>query len=590
MAATLWLSMTVVLAQEASVIKEITIRGNRRVQMETITGVMRTKVGQPYIQANLDADKRSIEDLGFFSAVFVRPTALDGGNWSVTVDVEEFPEIKEIRVTGNTVLTTDEILRAITLRPGQVFNLNALAPSSNAIRDAYTNKGFFGTVTEFAPDPTSPGTINLTITELKVGNVSVVGNTRTRDWVMRRLIKTRSGEAFSIEKWSRDLRRVVSTGFFEPGSIKPTEDTERELGKIDLAVEVKEARTGRFNVGLQIDPRASVAGLITLAETNLNGTGQSVALDYLQTTQGGGASVGLEYLNPFWDNRDTSFSASVYSRIVYRFAGVFGSTNIDNEGNYNERRTGGAIGFARPVNDNLTYGISARYEAVRTNNLPQTIDPNAFIRQDGSVGAVALTYTLDRRDLPNDASRGDWIRFEVEPGVARIDKIGGAITDTSLLGTKTFGKAAVEYRRYFTDQPPRSRQEPDASRRVLAVRFRYATIGGTVPFFEQYFAGGANTIRGYDEDRFWGKQLLISTVEYRYPIQKAFNAIAFVDYGGAWGGFGSVNNFSQSRTLKLHLGYGVGLSFRTPLGPIRVDLGFNEEGRTRTHFLIGTSF
>lgn len=66
--------------------------------------------------------------------------------------------------------------------------------------------------------------------------------------------------------------------------------------------------------------------------------------------------------------------------------------------------------------------------------------------------------------------------------------------------------------------------------------------------------------------------------------------ILFADYGGAWGGYGGVNTFNQSDKLKLHLGYGIGFSFKTPLGPLRLDFGFNERGSSRTHFLIGTSF
>jgi outer membrane protein insertion porin family len=148
----------------------------------------------------------------------------------------------------------------------------------------------------------------------------------------------------------------------------------------------------------------------------------------------------------------------------------------------------------------------------------------------------------------------------------------------------------LEYRQYFTNQPPRGRKDPDAPRRVLAVRAKYGAVSGTIPFFEQYFAGGSNSIRGYDEDRFWGKYTLQTSIELRLPIQRSFNTVLFVDYGGAWGGFGSVNDFKQSDKFKMHVGYGIGLSFRTPLGPIRVDFGFNEEKGSRTHFLIGTSF
>ena len=576
--------------QDSSVIKEIMIRGNSRVNTEVITGVMRTKVGQPYIQDNLDKDKKAIEDLGFFSAVSVRPTPLEAGNYNITVDVEEYPVIKEIRVVGNSALTTAEILKTITLAPGQVFNANAVGPSIKAVQEAYSKRGYFADVADFTPLKGSTGTINLSIVELKVGTVSVQGNVRTKDWVFGRLIKTRPGDAFSGDRWTKDLRRIASTGWFEPGSLKSSEDAEREPGKIDLTVSVKESRTGMFNVGLQIDPQNSIAGTLRLSENNLNGTGQTVGLDLLQTTGGGGASVGLEYLNPFYDSNDTVFSAQLYSRVQYRFAGIFGGNSITNDASYNERRTGGAVSFSRARNDDLSLGITTKLENVKTNNIPTGLDQNSFVRQDGTVFSVAGNSTFDRRDLPTDPAFGYYTQLTLEPGIARIDEVGGAISDQSLVGTHFFTKGSVEYRRYFTNQPKRTRQDFDAPRKVLAFRARAATISGTVPFFEQYFVGGSDTLRGYDEDRFWGKNMLITNLEYRYPIQRSFNAIGFVDYGGAWGGYPSVNAFTQSNGIDLHVGYGVGLSFRTPLGPIRIDIGFNEQGRSRTHFIIGTSF
>ncbi|HQU18934.1 MAG TPA: BamA/TamA family outer membrane protein, partial [Fimbriimonadaceae bacterium] len=87
-----------------------------------------------------------------------------------------------------------------------------------------------------------------------------------------------------------------------------------------------------------------------------------------------------------------------------------------------------------------------------------------------------------------------------------------------------------------------------------------------------------------------GRNMAAATLEYRHPVKKSFNASAFVDYGGAWGGFGTVNEFTQSKSAQFKLGYGLGFSFRTPLGPIRLDFGWNQDGGSRTHFLIGTSF
>ncbi|RYG46021.1 hypothetical protein EON79_11215, partial [bacterium] len=224
-------------AQQTSVIKEIVVRGNRRVQNEVILGAMRTKVGQPYIQANLEADKLALQDLGFFENVDIRAVPQAAGDYQITVDVSEYPEIKEFQISGNSSLKTEDILKILTVSPGQVFNLNAATQSTRAIEDLYVRRGFFARVIGFAPSTESPGTIVITIQELRVGTVSVQGNRQTKDWVFRRLIRTRSGEAFNGEKWGKDLRRIANTGWFEPGTIRSVENTENEEGKVDLTVE-----------------------------------------------------------------------------------------------------------------------------------------------------------------------------------------------------------------------------------------------------------------------------------------------------------------------------------------------------------------
>ena len=83
---------------------------------------------------------------------------------------------------------------------------------------------------------------------------------------------------------------------------------------------------------------------------------------------------------------------------------------------------------------------------------------------------------------------------------------------------------------------------------------------------------------------------VVGTLEYRHPIQDNFSVIAFADYGGAWGGYPGISSFSQSSSLNFHLGYGLGISFRTPVGPIRIDFAFNEQGGSRTHFAFGSNF
>lgn len=590
--ALLWLMAVVAMAQQqASIVKEIITQGNRRVSREAVLAAMRTKVGQPYIQDNLDRDRQSLLDLGFFQAVDVRATPLEGSEWRITVDLRENPEIKEIRVVGNQAVKTEEILAVLQpfFKVGDVYNENSRRPADRAIHELYNKKGLaLYAVEDFGPLAESPSTLNVGLLEAKVGTVNVQGTRVTKDSVMRRLIKTRSGETFSITKWTNDLRRLYNTQWFE--SVDSQEDEQRELGKIDLTAVVKEQRTGQFNIGLQLDPRNSLAGLIRLSDTNFRGTGQSVGLNYVQSTQGTGPSIDMDYTNPFIDKKDTTMRASIYSRVIFRFANAFSSSNITNNSDqYYERRNGGTLGFSRPLNDYVSLGLSGRFESVQTNNIGAAPDATKIIQQDGDVDVLSLGLIVNRRDRDIDATRGDWLRLDLEPGYSNITKVGGAAVNSKILGANTFFRSTLEYRKYYTDGAPLGR-DLNAARRVLALRARFGTISGEVPFFEQYFVGGSDSLRGYPEDRFWGRTQFMSTAELRYPIQKAFSIIGFVDYGGAWGGYGTVNDYNQSKAWDLHIGYGAGLSFRTPLGPIRLDLGFNEQGKSRTHFLIGTSF
>jgi len=574
---------------QTATIKDIVVKGNQNVSKEAILAAMTSKVGGTFLQATLDTDRQAIEDLGFFQAVNLTSKVLDDTNREVTVEVVEWPMIKEFRVVGNKVVKSEDIIKELDLQVGQVFNGNRQVSSSRKITALYSRRGYFAQIEEFAPMRESPNTITISIVELSVNSVAIQGNIRTKDRVLKRLVKTRAGDTFSLEKWQQDLRRLINTNWFE--DVKGA-DSQPELGKVDLVAQVREQRTGLFNVGVQLDPRSSLAGLLKISDTNFNGTGQSVGIDFLQsTTGGGGPSIELSYTNPFIDSRDTSFRASLYSRLIYRFSGAFGTdvpnnTDDDEEDQFSERRTGAALGLTRPIGDNTSYSVAFRGEGVKTENLDQF--KGSFIQQDGTVYVVTLGYTDNSRDYDFDPSRGYYYSLYVEPGMANIDKVGGQASNQSLLGKANFIRAGVDLRKYWTLGAGRTLRELDKPVRVIAARVRYGQIFGDVPFAEQFFVGGSDSLRGYTEDRYWGKQQILATLEYRHPIQKAFNVIGFMDFGGAFGGYETVGNFTQRS--QLHFGYGVGFSFKTPLGPIRLDFGFNEKGKSRTHFLIGTPF
>lgn len=574
-------------AQDAGVIRRIEVRGNVNISREAILTAMSSKEGGPFSSAQLPEDERAIVDLGFFADAQILSRQVAPGEWDLVVEVKENPVVREIRITGNTVVPTEEILAVVTQPIGEVLNFRTTLPTAEAISKLYERKGYFA-LADFQPLPESPETLNIVIVERAVNQIVITGLVRTRESVVRKLLRTRPGEAFSEEKWATDRRRLESTQWFE--TIEARSRDAGEIGKFDLLLDVKEARTGTLGVGLALDPRSRLAGSVRYLDSNFQGTGQTVGLELQQDTAGAGLSVGLDYLNPFLDDRDSSLSARLYSQVISYFGGAgFGSVTTPLDGQqFDERRTGAAVAWTRGIGRNLSSQIGFNVEVVRTLKFRGGEDSN-FIQQDGTIGKLQLGLIRDTRDVPLDPAEGDYVRLALEPGFADITRVGGNLGDLrDLLGQSSFLKASVEYRRFWSRRPPPERLADP--RNVLALRVKYGAIAGDVPFFEQFFAGGADTLRGYSDQRFWGKQSLLATVEYRVPIQRSFSVIGFVDYGGAWGGYGSIRDFTQSSSLNLKLGYGAGIGFRTPLGLIRIDFALNQEGRNRTHVSIGGGF
>lgn len=576
-------------AQAAGVVKEIVVKGNKVESTAGILATMQTKVGKLYNSALLDADSNALYSLGVFSKKpLITADHNADGTFTVTVEVVENPIIKEVRVVGNSLVKTQVILNAITLKQGQIFDLRQAALSQNAIQDLYQKKGVFA-LAQITIPPESPQTLNVEVIETKVGSVKVTGNVRTKPRVFQHLIHTKPGQVFDLSRWERDMRRIQDTGWFSQVTPSLQPGTDPDL--VDLGVKVQEQQTGQFQFGVQVDPSSSFAGFVHFVESNFKGTGQTIGAGFTQGTAGGGPSVDLAYTNPFIDSSNTSLSVRLYSDVVYRFTNtIFGGSSVPTNANeYDERHTGATVGFARPIGTGQTASLSTRIEQVKTNNL-NTTSGTQFIQQDGSIAAVTMEYGDDRRDVADNASRGDYLTLDLQPGYSDVTNVGGVLTGQGYLGSSFFTKIYGDYRVYYTPDKARTIQDLEAPKHVFAFRLRGGAILGNVPFFEQFFAGGADTIRGYDDDRFWGKEYLIATAEYRYPLQKNLYVVPFIDYGGAWGGYGSVNSYAQTNSMALHLGYGIGMAFQTPFGPIHIDFGVNDHGGTRTTFLISRSF
>lgn len=580
-------------AQSAQAIKAIEIRGNKNISAAAIQAAMtRLQVGRLFVRADADADEDAVANLGFFRDVSIITREASPSEVNVIVDVFENPVINEIRVTGNSVISSEKltelILKEVTM--GQVWNNNRARTIRTQIEEAYAKEETFAQLLALEPDEAVPGALLVSILEPKVGEIAFVGLTRTQESTVRRMIKTKPGEVLRLGRWRNDLLELLNTQWFEKIEPEPPTPTDQP-GVFNLKATVKEARTAQVGAGVAVDPQSRLVGNVFYSETNFRGLGQSLGVNLSQSAVGGGPSAEIGFSNRFFDAKDTTFNAQIFSKVQYNFVGsgtgAFGSSG---QNDFNERRTGLSLQWNRPVGRVYRAGFGVTAQNIKTIELNQGLNNTEFIQQDGDLAYLQFNFDYDARQPSVEPFQGRFFRIQVEPGYSNITKLGGSVAgDTGVLGANTFVRTTVEYRHYWSR--PLKQDEPfDKPRPVLAFRARYGHITGTVPFFEQFFLGGSNSLRGYDNQRFWGSQSFLSSVEYRFPIQRAFNLIGFVDYGGAWNGYGKLRDFTQSDSIKLQLGYGVGASFRTPFGPVRIDFGFNEKGSTRTHFAFGTSF
>jgi outer membrane protein insertion porin family len=223
--------------------------------------------------------------------------------------------------------------------------------------------------------------------------------------------------------------------------------------------------------------------------------------------------------------------------------------------------------------------------------LGQLSPADAAILQNGPLATITLRGTNNTRDYDQDPAAGGFDTLTFDIGRADLKPVtSGTQVLNPVTGILNYQKYSADSRRYFSPKGPR--KNPKDKRNVFALRLMIGTSTGTLPFSEQYFVGGAESLRGYQEDRFWGKNMFLGSFEFRTPLAPSLTGVLFTDVGDAWGGSYekvTFNGFNQHTGFSPSVGFGIGMRVVTPIGPIRIDEGFGREG-ARTHFSIGHVF
>ncbi|MCX6359599.1 MAG: BamA/TamA family outer membrane protein [Armatimonadetes bacterium] len=576
-------------------ISKIDVVGNKNMSREAVVAVSGLKIGDAVSQKALDEAKRKLLLTQLYGAnrvddpeeaVRIR-AELTGDAATVIIEVEENDLVKGINISGTGPVPAATIRSLMQTKEGTILNMGVLKRDADAIQAYYSDRKYQAVVGDVS---LKDGILEVPVIVAKVDKVRVTGLKKTMQHVVTREMKMKPGQYFNAEEFRKDYFRIISLDFFQ--DVSPTIQTPTP-GTIDINLNVEEKRTGNISMFVGYNSRNSLVGGAEVAETNFRGNGQSVGLRWDTGGLANRNSLELNFMEPWMDSKHTSLSVSGYDKTVYRFARDLTSTTggvVGSNSDYYEIHTGGQVTMSRPLSDTFRGSVGLRYDNVRVPKLDISAADAAAL-QNGPVLATTLRATHNTRDIDQDPTSGGYEIYTLDIGRADLKPVITTTgVGTGVSGVVNYQKLQFDARRYLSPGGPRKNAKQRKS--TIAIRLAGGMITGTSPFFEQYFVGGAETLRGYYEDRFWGRNMLLSSVEYRAPLASSLTGVLFMDAGDAWGGRYSgvkFQGFDQHTKFSPAVGIGLGLRVVTPIGPIRIDEGFGRNG-ARTHFSIGHVF
>lgn len=538
------------------------VTGNQEVVTEHILGVVGTKVGENLDTEQIQQDIEIIYGLGFFSLVDVNITSQSGGVY-VDYMVQENPIVEEIRFSGNTVFTGEELMEVVFTVPGSVFNRVFFRHDMQRIGEKYEKAGYV--LVRIEDVGIQDGIVDVRILEPTVGDVIIQGNKKTKTEVIRREFKLQSGDLFNATLMRHSLNRINQLGFFEDVNVglEPTDDP----SKVNIVLTVEEGKTARVGLSIGHGSESGWTGGATYEEGNYRGLGQKVEIGF---ETGDRQQYWVTFTEPYMDETHYSWKAGVYRREWEDLSdyenGVYTAT-------YDQYKQGVFVGVGKKFMHDPTLSW---YALIDWHDVEITVTDGVLPTDKDLTGKnFSITGTLVRNRLDQYLSypKGEVLSLNVEQGLS------------SLGGEWDYTKYWMEARYYWPlfrlfedllDREIGSEDNPS----IFAARMRVGYSSGDLPWSSQFFVGGASTLRGYRDDEFQGSEMVLGNFELRIPVQETFSIVGFYDIGMA-------NNDSAFSDVKS--GYGIGVRVRTPIGNIRLDFATGEY-ETRTHFGFGEMF
>ena len=387
----------------------------------------------------LQGDLRRIDALGFFVSVQQQVTLnlQDPEKVDVAFVVVENRPVTGFTFVGNTRIPSADLEAILTTKVGTVLNRNTINTDVGKIQELYSTRGLAAQVTESRQ--TDDGKVVFTLQEARVGRIDVAGLRKTKESLVRKLIRTKKGDAFDQIGLRRDLNAIYDTGLFDDISYKVTDEAATP-GAVIVTISVKEKRSGQFSIGLSFDNRSKLGGFVTIGDNNLFGQGKRASASVEVGSQ---RTFELAFGDSYVGKKLASYDVSVFSRLIYReprLVSIVTNQPTNTQFRYQEKRSGLRFNFTSPLNlqrdTSLIFGL--RDERAELQQTDATTGTNSqLLNSSGTVFALSGGFLRDKRDLQLDPSRGGRQQVIVEQAFRVLG------------GTKQFTKIDVDLRQYF---------------------------------------------------------------------------------------------------------------------------------------------
>ncbi len=549
-------------------IKKIIFKGNKNIKSSQLRKVMTTKQRNIFSLITksgvLDEDilKNDIQlltayyvDYGYLDVKVSEPKVdlHDPKRIQIEIEIVEGSQyhLGDIDFKGDILTTKEDLFKVLKIKRNEIYRTSIIRKEINTLTEKFADQGY--AYVEITPS-TSADSKNLLVhltfdiekkKRVSFEKIQIVGNTRTRDKVIRRELRVAEGELYSATGLSKSRDRMRRTGYFK--EVDFTTNRGSADDKINLDIKVEEAPTGALSFGLGYSNFEKMVGSVSLSDRNLLGLGYNGVLKFKlgSVTR----DIRLGFTDPYFLGYPYSAGIDLY--------------NENREfSTYSYKITGGDLRFGKELTEEIRADAMYKLEKVNVTNV--TDDASLLIKDQAgrkTTSALSVAFSIDTRDNYFAPTKG-------EKHSLFLQNAGGILG-----GDNYFIKVAGDAS-WFHPLPLST---------VLNLRGKLGLIrpysGREAPIYEKFFVGGLTTVRGFnhgkagplDQNRepLGAEKMVVFNSELVFPLAReiGMRGAVFWDIGK---GFNKLSDLTPLKT-----GAGFGIRWLSPFGPFVMDIGFN---------------